>query len=144
MNGLKSARHVYGPTAGLRAATLQRKEPVGVSGRTHGICHQADVRFSQQRWPERPLYEVQLPLGCDWAVSLLRRLLPAARTGGADPKPEHDARVGDRYLSEWSQPQSRVKRENRGGSSHPFGEEIGMRSVAGPNARVGFAPEFVS
>jgi len=55
---------------------MQSEEPVGAGGRTHGIRHQADVRFGHQRWPERQLYEVQLTSGCGWAVSLLRRLLP--------------------------------------------------------------------
>ena len=42
---------------------MQREEPVGAGGLTHGICHQADVRFGHQRSPERPLYEVQLTPG---------------------------------------------------------------------------------
>ena len=58
-------------------AVLQREEPVDASGRTHGIRHQADVRFGHQRWPERQLYEVQLTSGCGWAVSLRQRLLPS-------------------------------------------------------------------
>ena len=56
---------------------MQREEPVDASGRTHGIRHQADVRFGHQRWPERQLYEVQLTSGCGWAVSLRQRLLPS-------------------------------------------------------------------
>jgi hypothetical protein len=125
-------------------AALQRKEPVGVNRRTHGICHEADVRFSQQRWPERQLCEVQLTLGCDRAVSLLRRLLTAARNGGTDPKPKYDARDGDRCLREWGHPQSRVERENSGGSSQPSGREICIRSFADRNARVGFLPAPIS
>jgi hypothetical protein len=54
---------------------MQRKEPVDAGGRTHGIHHQADVRFGHKRWHERQLYEVQQTSGCDWAVSLRRRLL---------------------------------------------------------------------
>jgi len=54
-----------------RAAAAQRQEPVGAGGSTHGIRHQADVRFGHQRWPERQLYKVQLTSGCGWAVSLL-------------------------------------------------------------------------
>lgn len=62
--------------APIGALALQREEPVDASGRTHGIRHQADVRFGHQSWPERQLYEVQTTSGCGWAVSLLRRLLP--------------------------------------------------------------------
>ena len=54
----------------------QREESVDAGGRTHGIRHQADVRFGHQRWPERQLCKVRLTLGCGWAVSLIRRLLP--------------------------------------------------------------------
>jgi hypothetical protein len=31
----------------------QREEPVDAGVRTHGIRHQATVRFDHQRWPER-------------------------------------------------------------------------------------------
>jgi hypothetical protein len=55
---------------------MQREEPVVARRRTLGIRHQADVRFGYQRWHERQLNEVQLTSGCDWVVSLLRRLLP--------------------------------------------------------------------
>jgi len=50
--------------------------PVGAGGRTHGIRHQADVRFGHHRWPGWRLYKVQLPSGCGWAVSPFRRQLP--------------------------------------------------------------------
>jgi len=59
-----------------RRFTLQREEPVGAGGRTHGVRHQADVRFGCQRWPERQQYVVQLTSTCGWAGSLFRRLLP--------------------------------------------------------------------
>lgn len=36
---------------------MQREEPFGAGGRTHGIRHQADVRLGHLRWPERQLYE---------------------------------------------------------------------------------------
>lgn len=68
------------PTAvALQQFAEQRKEPVGAGGRTHGIRHRADVRFGQQRWHERQLYEVQLrklSSGCGWAIPLFLRLLP--------------------------------------------------------------------
>jgi hypothetical protein len=54
---------------------MQREEPVAAGGRTHSKRRQADVRFSGRRWSERQVYEVQLTPGCDWAVSLLERLL---------------------------------------------------------------------
>ena len=59
----------------LQMAARQRKEPVGAVGRTHGVRHEADVRFGHQRWPERQLYEVQLTSGRHWSASVLRRLL---------------------------------------------------------------------
>ena len=63
--------------ATAEASAVQREEPVDASGRTHGIRHQADIRFGHQGWPERQLYEVQLTSGCGWAVSLRQRLLPS-------------------------------------------------------------------
>lgn len=66
---------------------LQREEPVAAGGRTHGKRHQADLQCSEPRWPERPLYEVYLTPGCDWAVQLLERLLPRrANTRSTDPE----------------------------------------------------------
>jgi hypothetical protein len=56
-------------------AAVQREEPLGAGGRTHGMRHQGDVRFGHQRWPERQLYDVVLTSACGWAVSLIRRLL---------------------------------------------------------------------
>lgn len=44
-------------------AALQREEPAAAVGRTHGMRHQADVRFGHQRWLERQLYVVQLTAG---------------------------------------------------------------------------------
>jgi hypothetical protein len=41
--------------AALLMSAMQRKEPVGANGRTHGVRHQADVRARQLRWPERQL-----------------------------------------------------------------------------------------
>ena len=58
------------------SAALQREEPVDASGRTHGLRHRAAVRFGQQRWHERQLYEVQLTSGLDGMAWLRRRLLP--------------------------------------------------------------------
>lgn len=34
-----------------RMTAAQREEPVGSSARTHGVRHQADFRFGDQRWP---------------------------------------------------------------------------------------------
>ncbi len=65
----------------------QRKEPVGVGGRTNGFRHQADVVFGQRRWAERQLYEVQLTSGCGWGSRCSDDCFPAARTGGTDPEP---------------------------------------------------------
>jgi hypothetical protein len=49
-------------------AALQREEPVGAGGRTHGIRHQAVVQRGIQRWPERMLCRVKLTLGCCYEV----------------------------------------------------------------------------
>jgi hypothetical protein len=66
---------------------MQREESVAGVGRTHGVRHQADVRFCHQRWPERQLYEVLPTSVCGWVVSLLDDRFPATRTGGPDPQP---------------------------------------------------------
>jgi hypothetical protein len=59
-----------------RAAVMQRELPVAAAEPTHAHRHQGVVRRSHRRWPEGPLYEVQLPLGCREAGSpLLRPLL---------------------------------------------------------------------
>ena len=55
---------------------MQREEPVAVGGRTHGKRHQADVRFGGLCWPERQLCVGELTPDGDWAVSLVKRLLP--------------------------------------------------------------------
>jgi hypothetical protein len=89
----KSNSRVTGPSLKLSfssaewRAAMQREEPVGASGRTHGIRHQADVRFCHQRRPERQLYEVQPTSGRGWAVSLLRRLLPCRANWRYRPRP---------------------------------------------------------
>lgn len=56
-------------------AALLREEPVAAVGRTHRKRDQAEVRFGRRRWPERQLYKVQLTFDCDWAVSVIQRLL---------------------------------------------------------------------
>ena len=73
LRGLDSLPPFAAPTS---VSALQRKELVDAGGRTHGIRHQAAVRFGHPRRRERQLYEVQLTSGCDWVVSLLRRLIP--------------------------------------------------------------------
>jgi hypothetical protein len=73
------AEHLPKPTLALSARDSLLWEsdmPVGAGGRTHGIRHQADVRFGHHRWPGWHLYKVQLASGCRWAVSPFRRLLP--------------------------------------------------------------------
>jgi hypothetical protein len=67
------------------AAAPQREKPVDAGKRTHGMRHHADVRFGDQRWPERQLYEVQLTSGRAWASRCSDDYFLAARTSGTDP-----------------------------------------------------------
>lgn len=66
---------------------MQREEPGAVGGRTHSKRHQADVWVGHRRWTERQLYGVQLTPDGDWAVSLLRRLLPCRANWRYRPRP---------------------------------------------------------
>jgi hypothetical protein len=59
-----------------RVSGMQREEPFAAGRPTPSKRRQADFRFGHHRGHERQLYEVQPTSGCDWAVSLLRRLLP--------------------------------------------------------------------
>jgi hypothetical protein len=125
-----------------QTAAPQREEPVGDSARPHGISHQADARFSHWSWPERQLYEVQLTSSCDWAVSLVRRMRPCRENWRYRPK-AGARRQGWRSLPQRMESSAIACRaRERGGSRHPSGREIDIRSVAGPNAGVGFAPEL--
>lgn len=60
---------------------MQREESVTGCGRTHGDCHQADIRLNQRHWLERQLYEVQQTPDGRWAFEPRQRLFPQSASG---------------------------------------------------------------